>query len=192
MARFAKHLKGHKKCHRGKHLGGARNDIKCDVLCNGKPAWFHGKWPCFGKLSLHCEGSHPDAIASDQASTAVQAEPIMSGAGQMSVVQPLRLAGSAADARRSTDDAPVGDFDIDFTAECKGIWTGFLGHRCMGFASEHAAFKDIDMYKFCSGKQGVSMKHRGGAFAKGSWCKGKALVAIQKSLEAATAALQAH
>jgi hypothetical protein len=31
------------------------NGPSCKVLCNGKPAWFKGKLPCFGKLTVACK-----------------------------------------------------------------------------------------------------------------------------------------
>lgn len=27
----------------------------CEILCNNKPAWFKGNFPCLGKLTLKCE-----------------------------------------------------------------------------------------------------------------------------------------
>jgi hypothetical protein len=28
---------------------------RCKLMCNGKPAWFKGQFPCLGKLKLVCE-----------------------------------------------------------------------------------------------------------------------------------------
>lgn len=28
---------------------------RCEILCNDKPAWFHGNFPCLGKLTVKCE-----------------------------------------------------------------------------------------------------------------------------------------
>ena len=27
----------------------------CKITCNGKPAWFKGKFPCFGKLAVRLQ-----------------------------------------------------------------------------------------------------------------------------------------
>lgn len=28
---------------------------RCEILCNDKPAWFKGGFPCLGKLTVKCE-----------------------------------------------------------------------------------------------------------------------------------------
>jgi hypothetical protein len=35
--------------------GEGPNGPKCEILCNGKPAWFKGAFPCLGKLTVECE-----------------------------------------------------------------------------------------------------------------------------------------
>ena len=42
---------------------------RCEILCNGRPAWFKGAFPCLGKLTVECEAGQdapkfaPDFVA---------------------------------------------------------------------------------------------------------------------------------
>lgn len=154
---------GHKK-HR---LGG--RDITCTKLCNGKTPWFHGALPCFGVASLHCSGTFDPSKLLKHHKCGKQARKEATAVAVAAVSEP---------------------FHFDYSATCKGMFSGIFGAKCYGFASEHQAFTEVDKYEYCTGKQGQRFKMRHGAFAMGKWCKGKSLMAVQKTGDSAAGAKQ--
>lgn len=188
---FFRHMPFFHHGHRGHgHKDGAGKDITCVKLCNGKTPWFHGALPCFGVASLHCYGTFdPSNLLSGHGHHCGGKK---NHAKQHAEHQAEKHADAiAVVVKAGAAPTAVGEpFKFDFSASCKGAFTGIFGAKCYGFASEHQHFSQLDKYEYCTGTHGMRVKMRPGAFAMGKWCKGKSLAAVQKPEEDSAAGAQ--
>lgn len=77
---------------------------------------------------------------------------------------------------------------LGFDGSCKGFYSGWLGHVCKGFTSEHLVLepreegkKTVEVRSFCVGTHGAVAKKRRSGFGMAAWCHGQSIRAIQVS-----------
>jgi hypothetical protein len=166
----------------------SNNEASCEVTCNGKPAWFHGMWPCWGILNVSCSKGEESRTHTTQlvpAHVTKTSTVLTSDSAETTRVMPKTSA--AATARRymrsvSSDGAAQSSSPVkvagsgSFSAACKGVWTGYLGKMCLGLTMQHIEASwpngSVDSFWVCSGKLGVRM-HEGPDYASsGHSCGG--------------------
>ena len=110
----------------------------CKITCNGKPAWFKGQFPCFGKLAVRPQASpswkaHAMTHDRDQGgsplSHTVRGWSLPGAVLQAGIVgQHKRVLVHAQVKCFAGEEAPKYAPDF-FAASCKGFWSGIFGHR---------------------------------------------------------------
>eukprot|EP00798_Chlamydomonas_sp_ICE-L_P012690 gene12690-15922_t len=160
--------------------------LDCDLQCNGKKAWFHGLWPCWGNITLTC--TTPAAEAEGQAKPAVDAQDQVAAEGQAKPAVDAQVQG-AVDAQDlhgaySMKEELVGatttnGWEMGFSITCKGLWTGVF-QVCYGETLLHATqaspTASIDRWGICTGAHMLLTHHDKDGFCSKEICQHKSVV----------------
>lgn len=153
--------------HAGPESGPPPHGPDCEVLCNGKLAWWKGALPCPGKLTVSCR------------MPAAQPQPQPEGRRLLMRLQAGDTAtpGDAADV--ITGGADGGGFSLE--AQCTGLYSGrWLGNKCWGVSVSSVDWGRGSKHMACTDKLKLSARHGRGGATMGAFCSGKHLFMLRR------------